>query len=65
MADFCKQCSLEMFENDLKELAGLRTQEMKDKDEYPLVLCEGCGPILVDEEGACVSDDCLMGGHKT
>jgi hypothetical protein len=31
---------------------------------YAIVLCEGCGPIQVDREGSCISEDCLCEGHK-
>ena len=51
MASFCKQCSIEIFDEDLGDLAGL---------EYgALVMCEGCGFIQIDTEGRCVSLDCL------
>ena len=56
MADFCQQCSQEMFGEDFKELANMG-------DDTPLkpgwgyqVLCEGCGPTLVDNDGKCIAD---------
>jgi hypothetical protein len=60
MADFCKQCSIENFGDDFGDLAGLSTIEHTNKNEYALVLCEGCGPIQVDHTGKCVSTDCLV-----
>lgn len=51
MADFCRQCSLETFGDDIGDLQGLC-----DKDEIIQTLCEGCGPIYVDHNGSCVGD---------
>ena len=45
MADFCKQCSEELFNRDSGDLAGLCNKGMID------VICEGCGPIYVDSTG--------------
>jgi len=59
MADFCKECSEEMFDKDFKELAGLQGE---DKEKFPVVICEGCGPIQVDNEGKCISRDCEKHG---
>ena len=59
MADFCKQCSIQLFGKDFRELAGLRTEEMKEQNSFPVVICEGCGHTLVDEDGTCVDEDCL------
>lgn len=59
MADFCKQCGIEIFGEDLGDLAGLSTEENTAAGLYPVVLCEGCGCIQVDHTGQCVSDDCL------
>lgn len=63
MAEFCKQCSIEMFGKDFGDLKGLST-EQHDKDElYCCVICEGCGHIQVDSNGACISENCLK-NHK-
>jgi len=59
MADFCKQCSIEMFGKDYGDFKGISSEEDTKNDLYPLVLCEGCGPIQVDHEGKCVSPDCV------
>lgn len=61
MADFCKQCALEIFGEDMSDLAGLTTKEDWDNGTAALALCEGCGFIQVDPEGNCVSADCLRG----
>lgn len=48
MADFCKQCSEKLFDRDYKELANLcKAGHMVG------VLCEECGPTVVDEKGVC------------
>ncbi len=64
MADFCQQCSFELFGDDFKELAGLSTEEDTKNGLYPVVICEGCGYIQVDHEGKCVSEDCLSRHSK-
>ncbi len=61
MADFCKQCSEEMFGEDFGDLAGMAPYDKEGL--YPVVICEGCGPIQVDNEGRCISTDC-EGVHK-
>jgi hypothetical protein len=63
MADFCKQCSIELFGKDFGELANLGKGRELEPDHGWLVLCEGCGPIYVDEEGNCLSVDC-EGDHR-
>ncbi len=58
MADFCKQCSLDIFGIDFVELANI-TPEADFKEGYAAsVLCEGCGAIRVDPDGKCLSN-CL------
>lgn len=59
MADFCKQCSLDIFKEDFKELAGITKPEEQVAGQYAVVICEGCGPTLVDVDGACVSAGCM------
>ena len=59
MADFCKQCSLDMFDEDFGDLAGLSTIEHTARQEFAVALCEGCGPCQVDHTGTCISSDCL------
>ena len=64
MADFCKQCSIDMFGEDCGDLKGMgngvnRTQaELDDGMGWP-VLCEGCGPTIVNDEGECIGKKCL------
>lgn len=65
MAEFCRQCSMEIFNEDFQELAGLSTAEDTANGLYASVICEGCGPIQVDHLGSCVTTDCLCKGHVT
>jgi hypothetical protein len=50
MANYCKQCSEDLFGKDSKDFAGLVSVGC------PLVevVCEGCGPTTVDYNGKCV-----------
>ena len=52
MADFCKECSTQMFGEDMGDLAGLCEPEYK-----VVVICEGCGFITVDHLGVRVDAD--------
>lgn len=61
MADFCKQCSISHFGEDYGDLKNPLPLE---PDYFWPALCEGCGVIQVDSDGACVSEDCLENGHK-
>lgn len=62
MADFCKQCSIDMFGHDYGDLAGVTTEEAWQGKMACTVICEGCGPIQVDPQGNCVSPDCECKG---
>jgi hypothetical protein len=64
MADFCKQCSIDMFGKDFKELADLTKPEDWQAGLAVATICEGCGPIQVDPEGNCVSPDCIEAGKE-
>ena len=46
MAEFCRQCSEKFYGKDYKELAGLCRQDQEIE-----VICDGCGPILIDCHG--------------
>lgn len=58
MADFCKQCSEEIFCEDTGDLANITKPFQQAEGLYAVVLCEGCGPIQVDVDGKCISPDC-------
>lgn len=53
MADFCKQCSIENFGEDLGDLEGLCRP-----GEIVYVICEGCSGSIVDHTGKCVDPVC-------
>ena len=62
MAEFCRQCAADMFgtaTDFADDFAGLTSPEAWAAGRAAVVLCEGCGPILVDPGGSCVSPDCL------
>ena len=59
MADFCKECSIDIFGNDNRELANIAKP-----DEWAMVICEGCGPTYVDHNGMCTVVDCLKEHRK-
>lgn len=54
MADFCKQCSIELFGEDFGDHKGHCKEGM-----MVAVICEGCGFVHVDHEGKCLTTDCL------
>ena len=54
MADFCKQCSEDLFDGDCGDLEGLC-----QPGEIVHVICEGCGHTTVDNTGQCVSMTCI------
>lgn len=54
MADFCKQCSIELFGEDFEDLA-----QIAKEDQLLRCTCEGCGDAVVTGTGTCVSADCL------
>lgn len=59
MADFCQQCSIELFNEDFGDLADLGQGRKLSQGDGWLCLCEGCGPTTVDDEGRCQSVNCL------
>lgn len=54
MADFCKQCSIATFGEDGKDF-----QFTAQAGYVTAVLCEGCGPTYVSNDGTCVCETCL------
>ena len=59
MADFCSQCSEDVYGKDFGDMKGLSTEEDTVDGKYAVVLCEGCGPCQVDHTGKCISIDCF------
>lgn len=64
MADYCKQCSLDIFGMDYRELAGITQKEEWEQGRAASTICEGCGAIQIDPDGNCASEDCLRPGHS-
>lgn len=59
MANFCKQCTLDLFGPDMpNDMAGISTEEDTKDGLFACVLCEDCGPCQVDHTGKCISEDC-------
>lgn len=63
MADFCKDCSIEIFGSDTKDHAGLSKEEDTKKGLFCTVICEDCGVTQVDHEGICIGN-CLKPEHN-
>lgn len=64
MADFCKQCSIDLFGRDYRELANITSPEDWARGLAVSTICEGCGVIQVDPDGNCVSKNCDRAGQK-
>lgn len=74
MADFCKQCSIEIFGEDYQDLAYDRGSKLptppvtenegRVRVEGWVELCEGCGPTLVNDEGECIYPLCKVHGKS-
>jgi len=59
MANFCKQCSIELFGKDSEDLKGITSQEDWKQEKAAVVICEGCNIIQVDPDGKCIPQDRL------
>lgn len=55
MADFCSQCSLDMYGRDFNDLTTRDNPDLKRL----YTICEGCGFTVVDKDGHCIGD-CLL-----
>ena len=51
MADLCHQCARDLFGEDSGDLAGLSTPDDTRAGLFPVLICEGCGPVQVDHAG--------------
>ncbi len=61
MASFCKQCSIELFGEDFRDLANIGALE---PGMGWCVLCEDCGWTIVDSDGKCIAERCSKHGPK-
>jgi len=59
MADFCKQCSIDLFGKDFEDLKGLGDGTPLPEGQGWSCLCEGCGPTVVDDDGKCTATNCI------
>lgn len=59
MADLCRQCSIETWGKDVKDLCALGKGKPLAPGYGWSVICEGCGPTLVDNRGVCISNKCI------
>lgn len=57
MSDLCSECSIKKYGFDGEDLAGLTSWWDTYRKRYPAVVCEACGPILVDHRGVRVAKD--------
>jgi hypothetical protein len=69
MADFCKQCSIELFGRDRGDLRPCSDPDCtlcstENRSEY-VVICEGCGFTRVDGSGACLYHEANGGKGET
>lgn len=64
MADFCKQCSIEIFGKDSQDLAGLTSPEEAAQGRFAYTICEGCGPVYLAPDGSCLGG-CLDKSHRS
>jgi hypothetical protein len=64
MAEFCKQCADELGfpESDFK---GACKEIELDEDVGFVVVCEGCGFVLVDHLGQCMGNSGCLKKHET
>lgn len=51
MADFCKECSVKLFNKDFGDLKNLVTEREVELGFLAAALCEGCGYIFVNHLG--------------
>lgn len=64
MSDFCKQCSIEHFGEDMRDFANLMEPKEYSEGFGAAVICEGCGFVVVDINGKCISTNCSLHGNR-
>jgi hypothetical protein len=64
MADYCKQCSVRYFGKDEKDLAGLISESEVKQGLGAVVICEGCGFVLVNHLGECLGGEACCESHE-
>lgn len=63
MAEFCKQCSLEVWGEDTKDFVDRITEKDVAAGFIAVVTCEGCELTYVDHEGICKNPRCSKHGE--
>ena len=63
MADFCKQCNKEMFNMDTADFSPPEGGVLEEGYGWQM-LCETCGPIIVDNDGKCIAKWCEVHGEE-
>ena len=59
MAEFCKQCSIIVWGEDTGDFKGIQEEKHTKEGVFTHVICEHCGPTIVDHLGVCVYKDCI------
>lgn len=63
MSAFCQQCSVEIFGEDSRDLAGLANGRQLEPGQGWTALCEDCGGTVVDDDGKCIWEGCHKHGN--
>jgi hypothetical protein len=66
MAEFCNQCAADhgFAAGDFKGIGNPADLPLKPGEGFP-VICEGCGFVLVDNEGNCLGGaECMESHHE-
>jgi len=67
MSDFCTQCSIKLFGEDFGDMKLGHPIGLEGPLSYEWghgVLCESCGPIIVDGTGKCIDRICKLHGEQ-
>lgn len=64
MADFCRQCSIDLWGKDTQDLMGINKETELEEGAGFVVICEGCGFIRVDHAGQCLGDSDCIAHHQ-
>jgi len=64
VADYCRQCSIEILGEDYGDLKDLTSELGTANGLFLVVICEGCGVIQVNHKGTCMSTGCLKNHNK-
>ena len=51
MGAYCQQCSQQLFDADLEDLAGFVSPTLAAEGYGVVAQCAGCGPVMIDPDG--------------